>query len=183
LTDLRQHALAGSWISGNDESLARSAPGERAFRASRKLARAIGMRITLALALTLWVTIVWTAAGQQTTAPRRPPLIINSIAGPDTYAFYCATCHGARGRGDGPTAAALEIKTPDLTSLARRSGGAFPRPYVEAFVTGSGRPAPAHGSGDMPVWGPIFRSLDPPDVRTKVRIANLVDYLESIQAR
>src|SRR5262245_24811899 len=112
------------------------------------------MRIALALALTFWVTTVWTTYGRQTTSPRRPPLIIDSMAGHDTYSFYCASCHGARGKGDGPTASALEIKPPDLTLLARRRGGTFPRSDIEAFVRGGGRPVPAHGSGEMPVWGP-----------------------------
>jgi hypothetical protein len=35
----------------------------------------------------------------------------------------------------------------------------------------------------MPVWGPIFRSLESKDRFTRVRIANLVAYLESIQER
>jgi hypothetical protein len=35
----------------------------------------------------------------------------------------------------------------------------------------------------MPVWGPTFRSLDPSDTRVKVRIANLVAYIASIQAK
>jgi hypothetical protein len=135
------------------------------------------------LVLTLWTTAVLTTAGEQTTAQRKPPLIIESLAGHDTYAFYCATCHGTHGKGDGPTAAALAIRPPDLTRLAHRMGGTFPRTAVEDFVTGGGRPVPAHGSGNMPVWGPIFQSLDPSDVRTRVRIANLVEYLDSIQMK
>jgi mono/diheme cytochrome c family protein len=141
------------------------------------------MRTTVALALTLWTAAVLTTDGGQTTASRKPSLSIESLAGHDTYAFYCASCHGAHGKGDGPTAAALAIRPPDLTQLARRRGGTFPRTDVEDFVTGGGRPVPSHGSADMPVWGPIFHSLDPSDVRTKVRIANLVEYLDSIQRK
>jgi hypothetical protein len=33
----------------------------------------------------------------------------------------------------------------------------------------------------MPVWGAIFRGLDPSDTMVEVRIGNLVQYLESIQ--
>jgi len=33
----------------------------------------------------------------------------------------------------------------------------------------------------MPVWGPIFRALDANDKANRVRLANLVRYLESIQ--
>jgi hypothetical protein len=35
----------------------------------------------------------------------------------------------------------------------------------------------------MPVWGPIFRALDPNDATVAVRIANLVAFVESIQAK
>jgi hypothetical protein len=35
----------------------------------------------------------------------------------------------------------------------------------------------------MPVWGPIFRGLDSSDTMNKVRIANLVGYLESMQPK
>ena len=135
------------------------------------------------MALTIWTAAVLTTAGQQANAPRKPSLIIESLTGHDTYAFYCATCHGANGKGDGPAAAALKARPPDLTHLARGQGGTFPRTEVEDFVTGGGRPVPAHGSGAMPVWGPIFHSLDPSDIRTRVRIANLVEYLESIQTK
>ena len=41
----------------------------------------------------------------------------------------------------------------------------------------------SHGSYEMPVWGPVFRALDASDTRARVRIANVVSYLESIQER
>jgi hypothetical protein len=40
-----------------------------------------------------------------------------------------------------------------------------------------------HGSDEMPVWGPIFRALDPSDARVKVRISSLVSHIASIQQR
>lgn len=141
------------------------------------------MRMTLFLGSTLWVAASWAGTGDQRTSQRTPPLVIESMTGRDSFTFYCATCHGPNGKGDGPTAAALKTAPPDLTLLTRRGGGTFPRSQVEAFVTGVGRAVPAHGSGEMPVWGSIFRSLDPSDTRVKVRIANLVEYLESIQAK
>jgi hypothetical protein len=33
----------------------------------------------------------------------------------------------------------------------------------------------------MPIWGPTFQALDPSDSRVKVRIANVVKYIESVQ--
>ena len=66
----------------------------------------------------------------QSTLPGRgqstPPLMLDSIAGRDSFEFYCASCHGTRGKGDGPIASALKVAPSDLTSLARRNRGAFP---------------------------------------------------------
>jgi mono/diheme cytochrome c family protein len=120
----------------------------------------------------------------QTTGPRLPPLAIPSLAGRDLFEFYCATCHGRDGKGNGPVAAALKVPPPDLTRLAHDNGGKFSRQRVETFVNDEGRVlVPAHGTSDMPVWGPIFRGLDPSDTLAKVRIANVVDYIASMQAK
>jgi mono/diheme cytochrome c family protein len=119
----------------------------------------------------------------QTTGPQTPPLVIRSLAGRDLFDFYCATCHGRNGKGNGPVAVALRTPPPDLTMLARRHEGIFPRQQVEMFVTNDSRAPTAHGSVEMPVWGPVFRGLDPSDMLAKVRIANVVDYLALIQAK
>jgi mono/diheme cytochrome c family protein len=113
--------------------------------------------------------------------PQTPPLILDSITGRDSFEFYCASCHGRSGKGDGPMISALKTRPADLTSLARRNDGAFPRDRVLAVVTGAGRQVPAHGSNEMPVWGPIFRGLDPSESRVKVRIDNIVAHLEALQ--
>jgi hypothetical protein len=54
---------------------------------------------------------------------------------------------------------------------------------VKALVTGERDMPVAHGSREMPVWGPIFHALDPNDRLNRVRIANIVDYLASIQSK
>jgi mono/diheme cytochrome c family protein len=130
-------------------------------------------------------TLLWGwRAWPQTTGKPLPPLVIESMSGRDLYDFYCASCHGRQGHGDGPTAPALKTLPPDLTTLARRGGGAFPAGRVLALVThGEPLPTPAHGSKEMPVWGPVFLALDPSDTRTKVRISNIVDYVAALQAK
>ena len=140
------------------------------------------MRYALTVTTLLWLLATSSAVGQQSVSATPSP-IIESMSGRDTFGFYCASCHGLGGKGDGPTAAALKTTPTDLTLLARKAGGTFPTAQIRAFVTGAGRPLPAHGSGDMPVWGPIFRALDSSDARVRVRIASLVGYLESIQGR
>jgi mono/diheme cytochrome c family protein len=120
----------------------------------------------------------------QTTVRTPPPLIIPSMSGGDLFRFYCAPCHGSEGRGHGPVAVSLRTLPPDLTALSRRQGGSFPRHDVELYLTGDEpRPVAAHGSKDMPVWGPIFRALDSDDRTRKIRIANILDYMESLQAK
>ena len=121
------------------------------------------------------------AAAGQTARQAAPPLALESLGGRESFQFYCAPCHGGDGRGGGPTAAALTTRPADLTSLARRNDGGFPRDRMLAFVTGAGRPLPAHGSTEMPVWGPIFRAIDSSDARVARRVDNIVEYVESLQ--
>jgi len=121
------------------------------------------------------------AAGQRSTVDVSPSLANPSLVGGDTYAFYCAPCHGKDGKGRGPVAEALKTAPADLTMLSRRNGGGFPKDRVRAFVTTGERAIPAHGSTAMPVWGPTFTALDPSDKVVTVRIFNVVAYLESIQ--
>jgi mono/diheme cytochrome c family protein len=151
--------------------------------------RRISWRTAMTRALSAGAVIaVMVVAAPATPAqhgvPANPPLTIRSMAGSDLFAFYCATCHGTDAKGNGPVAAALKRPPPDLTRLALLNGGSFPRQRVETYVTNDGDTiTPAHGSSEMPVWGPVFRGLDPSDTLVRVRIANVVGYVESIQAK
>ena len=120
----------------------------------------------------------------QTTGGTKPPLVIESMYGRDLFEFYCASCHGRDGKGSGPVVPALKMRPPDLTTIARRNRGQFPTERVTAVVTGDATlPTPAHGSKDMPVWGPIFQALDQRKTVNEVRVSNIVAYLESIQTK
>jgi mono/diheme cytochrome c family protein len=114
--------------------------------------------------------------------PQPPKILIDSVAGRDSFDLYCSPCHGKTGRGDGPVAPALKSQPADLTRLTQLSGGTFPADGVRAFVIGVGRPIAAHGTGDMPVWGPLFRFFES-DVRVRERVANIVTYIESLQQK
>jgi mono/diheme cytochrome c family protein len=120
----------------------------------------------------------------QTTGPRNPSLVIPSLAGEDLFSFYCSSCHGRDAKGNGPVAPVLKKPPADLTLLSRRNGGTFPRERLVQYVAGGGTLlSGAHGSNDMPVWGPIFVSLDSSDRMAILRIDNVVQYLESLQAK
>jgi hypothetical protein len=96
---------------------------------------------------------------------------------------YCASCHGAMAKGNGPMAVVLKTPPPDLTLLARRHQGKFPYDYVRAVLEfGPGPGSFSHGSADMPSWGPIFRYYDKQNERVvQQRIRNLCNYLASLQ--
>jgi mono/diheme cytochrome c family protein len=117
-------------------------------------------------------------AGDKVPAPRTV-----AASGKQTYMHYCASCHGADARGDGPAAVILKTTPPDLTTLAKRHGGKFPYEYV-SDVLRFGRRFVAHGSSDMPIWGPIFASTENYDeVAVRKRIRDLSEYLASLQQK
>ncbi|MGB7137596.1 MAG: c-type cytochrome, partial [Acidobacteriaceae bacterium] len=95
---------------------------------------------------------------------------------------YCAVCHGMDGRGGGPAAAALKDSPTDLRDLAKTNGGKFPEAHVYSILQ-FGVETTAHGSKDMPVWGPALRSLGQgssmPEMQEHQRLANLTGYLKS----
>jgi len=105
-------------------------------------------------------------------------------SGDALFAKHCATCHGVGGEGDGPAATAMKVTMPNLRSLAKRSGGAFPRDAVVAYIDGREQVA-SHGDRLMPVWGdflqrPEDKGLDAP---VRMRIEALVDFIERLQYR
>jgi len=99
------------------------------------------------------------------------------------YKQFCASCHGAHARGNGPAAATLKTRPPDLTTLAKRHGGKFPYDYLSSILR-FGPGASAHGSSEMPTWGPTFQTIDRNSERAaEDRIKNLADYLASLQRK
>jgi mono/diheme cytochrome c family protein len=121
------------------------------------------------------------ASDQQSTQDKPFSLLSPSLYGVDNFHAYCSPCHGRTGRGDGPVAPALKRRPSDLTTLAKRNRGVFPRAEVRNFITTGGPEVPEHGTSDMPVWGPTFRALDSSDRSVAIRIANVVEYLSTIQ--
>jgi mono/diheme cytochrome c family protein len=105
----------------------------------------------------------------------------NMVEGAPLYRTYCATCHGPAGKGNGPAAPALKTPPPDLTIMAKNNNGKFPDLKV-MHVLENGTDLTAHGSKDMPIWGPIFRSMGP-DYVGHMRQVNLTQYLKSIQEK
>ena len=100
------------------------------------------------------------------------------------FKTYCASCHGANGRGTGPVAIFLRVPPADLTQIARRNKGAFPADQVYRIIDGR-QSVKTHGNSQMPVWGDAFsKSGGGTDEKAvSARIRALVTFIESIQDR
>ena len=104
------------------------------------------------------------------------------LSGEHMFMAYCASCHGKDAKGNGPVASALKFAPADLTTLAKRHDGKFPDVYVQNVLR-NGVKTPAHGDAEMPVWGPLFRSMDSDPMFMHVRISSLMIYLKSLQVK
>ncbi len=120
------------------------------------------------------------ASGAQADGPSE--LLVKG--GADLYARHCASCHGTEGKVDGPVAESLRFPPSDLTRIAARRNGAFPRAELARFIDGRFAVA-AHGTRDMPVWGFQFgkgiQSDSTAEEIVRGNISVLLDFLESIQ--
>jgi mono/diheme cytochrome c family protein len=102
---------------------------------------------------------------------------LGGYTGAQLYKRFCASCHGPEGAGDGPVAATLRIRPPDLAGIMNRHGGQFPEETLRQILDGRSGVA-AHGGRDMPVWGAELKQAGAdPDVL----IARLVGQLRAMQ--
>jgi mono/diheme cytochrome c family protein len=136
--------------------------------------------ITLFAASTLALPLL---LAQAPTIKKVPVRYTSPASGSEMYQSYCASCHGAKGLGDGPVAPYLKAAIPDLTTLAKLNQGVYPAQRVAQVIRGEVG-VKTHGVREMAVWGPVFLSLNnsqEPVVR--IRVTNLTSYLETLQAK
>ena len=120
---------------------------------------------------------------QEKTVKRTPIKSTSPASAEEMFKTYCAPCHGKDAKGLGPASVDLKTTPPDLTTLAKRHEGKFPADYVTSVLR-NGIKAPAHGSSEMPTWGPLFAKVSGEDPSlVSMRISNLVHYLESLQVK
>ena len=119
-----------------------------------------------------------TAWAQGSGVKKTGAAVTDPSDGKQMFASYCAPCHGRGGKGDGPAAAALNPRPADLTAFARKRGGTFSEKDFQDRLQGMTM-SPAHGTSEMPVWGPIFAQLG----NDQMRVYNLTNYVEALQAR
>jgi len=118
------------------------------------------------------------AASAQTQVKKAPIKQTSPVDAKAMYKNYCAACHGADGKGNGPAASALKTAPADLTKISARNGGTFPDTKVKRYIQGLDE-VPAHGSRDMPMWGDLFGSLNRDTI--EIRVNNLSEYIKSLQ--
>jgi mono/diheme cytochrome c family protein len=131
--------------------------------------------------------ILLSASGLQEKQPKAEQnkqfeQLIPSLKGPDLFRAYCASCHGADGKGNGPVTPALNTKPTDLTLINEKNGGNFPAKRVRRIIEGDDQIL-AHGSREMPIWGAIFHQVERDRDFGEIRLQNLINYLESIQQK
>lgn len=110
----------------------------------------------------------------------------DAAEGVTLYTENCAICHGPAGRGDGPLAADLRPRPGDLSLLASRAGGVFPRAEVLSAIDGYAKSDQLDEA--MPEFGLLLRGdMVPVDVGDGIMtpvprpLAALMFYLEEIQ--
>lgn len=107
------------------------------------------------------------------------------IDGRTAYLENCASCHGTSGMGDGPAARGLAVAPPDLTQIAARNDGVFPRNQVMSTIDGLDRGT--HFSAAMPEFGAgdLGETVIVEDqglgTPVPMKLLVLTEYLESIQ--
>jgi mono/diheme cytochrome c family protein len=109
---------------------------------------------------------------------------LEDYSGEELFSRFCASCHGAEARGDGPVSRSLNVAVPDLTRISARYGE-FPAGLIRDVIDGRGIDKRAHGTREMPVWGYEFWVEEGADVNAQRAVRNaiskLVEYLQSVQ--
>jgi mono/diheme cytochrome c family protein len=144
--------------------------------------RSTRFQIGILLLLAVFLGLGNTACAQEKQARKEPVKEAAPLTGAGMFKDYCAVCHGKDAKGDGPAATALKQTPANLTTLAKRHDGKFPDLYVQEVLR-NGVKSPAHGNAEMPVWGPLFRTMDADPTIMYVRISSLVSYIKSLQVK
>ena len=141
-----------AWIRGMIEDPQRTMPGAAMPRARMPEAtRELLVRFLLRQGARAAATPA--SAPAPSTARTDPPPV--AVDGATLYGRWCASCHGAAGRGDGPNAAYLPVRPvahTDATLMGRRSNDAlFDAIAGGGVVMGRSARMPAFGATLSPV--------------------------------
>jgi mono/diheme cytochrome c family protein len=132
------------------------------------------------------VAVVLLVVGTVSTraAPVFEAVTLDDYSGEELFERFCASCHGAGARGDGPVSRSLNVAVPDLTSIELRYGE-FPTVRIRDVIDGRGIDMSAHGTRTMPVWGYEFWVEEGADITAQNAVRNainrLVEHVRSLQ--
>lgn len=135
------------------------------------------------LLLVVALLVATAAQAEKSTVIERlqpSPECLQTLDGEFLYGELCASCHGATGLGDGPAADLFDRPPADLTRLAADNDGQYPSLRVRQAVSGQHRETP--GGRDMSGWERILGCEIGDQVGMRLRVYNLVKYVEEIQA-
>jgi len=127
--------------------------------------------------------LIYTATAMAVLAACAPDDMPEPSEGAVLFADNCAACHGYQAEG-GESLVSGKV-APDLTTIAARNGGTFPRTRVLSQIDGYGRGKVSKTV--MPEFGALLEGdLVPVDIDgtftpTPRPLAALLAYLESIQ--
>jgi mono/diheme cytochrome c family protein len=148
------------------------------------------MKLIVMIVAVMIIALVISASAFAQDAAKTPPTVkhvpitrVPADSGKDMFATYCAVCHGATAKGDGPAASALKTPPPDLTVLSKKNGGKYPSAHVAAVIRGQDTLV-SHGTAEMPMWGPLFSSISGGHTsQVEQRISNLAQYIGTLQVK
>lgn len=161
--------------------------GTATRRTTRSEKRRLGLRLVLVAALgTILLALLWApaaAAQDEGYGPDGPPAHVDrgqALVGKHLFRSFCASCHGAQGKGDGSIAEMLRVAPADLTQLANTNGGEFPFERSMAIIDGRVK-VDGHGTAEMPAWGDAFAEISESEEDVQAKIGQLVHFIWSIQ--
>jgi mono/diheme cytochrome c family protein len=164
------------------DGIAIAFPGRQIDRIPRRQEGWTPMKPLSSLIIAIVLGAASLAITGSASASRQSAAVRARLDGEQWFRAYCAACHGVDGKGHGPAASALKTAPADLTLIAERNRGTFPRALIAGFVANGTPAVAAHGSTDMPIWGPNFVALAGGSYRpVDERIEAVVSYVESIQ--
>lgn len=137
-------------------------------------------RWTVRLAAALLVLLAAGASAQQTKINYGPAKWASPVKPAAMYAEYCAVCHGADMKGNGPAAATLGKRPPDLTRLGSSE---FPYYKVMETIRGDEVEGTTNHSREMPLWKYQLRKVYGNDVVATLGMHNLVAYIKTRQVK
>ena len=118
-------------------------------------------------------------------APQMPSEV-SKESGKLVFDQNCVICHGTDGTGKGPAAETLEVRPADLTSIAARRDGVWPKLEIMSIIDGYAKRADPRP--DMPIIaevaeGPLvdFNTGNGLVASAPADLIALTEYLESIQ--